>query len=257
MYYWFKKQLFLARQDGRRLILTFHIYPGTRYESPQLWKKEYSTEYFRLLRENADLVIIEVAAHDHWADLRYLSSEGLPGLADLPGDEFFFHNMIVAPSITPNKKQNPGMISFDIDEASFTPWNLTFEFLNLPATQELTKEQIAVNKNLPWVHFDPRECGLQDLTAKSLNDFRIFLEKEENHKTALKYLIKKLGFDPSDKEQHEQGMRIYEKKDLVTEKDHQTFGFICQMHRNASPEDFNYCTEMSENANFYESHFLQ
>ena len=36
----------------------------------QHWKTEWSDSYFDLMEDYKDTIIIEIAGHDHWADLR-------------------------------------------------------------------------------------------------------------------------------------------------------------------------------------------
>jgi hypothetical protein len=54
---------------------------------------------------------MEVVGHDHYADLRYHSSNNVAGLPD-PTDKFDFHNILVAPGVTPYDGSNPGVTTF-------------------------------------------------------------------------------------------------------------------------------------------------
>ena len=47
--------------------------------------------------------------------------------------QFYFHNMIVAPGVTPYDFTNPGVGKFEIT-SELVPQNLQLEFLNLQAT---------------------------------------------------------------------------------------------------------------------------
>jgi len=76
--------------------------------------------------------VIEVVGHDHYADLRYHSSNNVIDLPDL-ATKFDFHNMLVTPGVTPYDKSNPGIAMFEISEAG-VPYGLKIEFLNLQAT---------------------------------------------------------------------------------------------------------------------------
>ena len=51
--------------------------------------------------------------HDHFGDLRYHSSDNVPGMSDTDV-KFDFRNMLVAPGVTPNKGQNPGVAMFEV-----------------------------------------------------------------------------------------------------------------------------------------------
>ena len=77
--------------------------------------------------------MIEVVGHDHIADLRYhSSSSNVLDLQDIE-PQFYFHNMIVAPGVTPYDFTNPGVGKFEIT-SELVPQNLQLEFLNLQAT---------------------------------------------------------------------------------------------------------------------------
>ena len=116
---WLEYQLNLAQTEGRKVIISDHVYAGSRFGAEQLWKTEYNTEYFNLLRNYHDQVIIEVYGHDHFADLRYHSSNNVATLTD-PTVKFDFHNMLVAPGVTPYDGTNPGVAKFEITD-TFIP----------------------------------------------------------------------------------------------------------------------------------------
>jgi len=74
--------------------LTSHIYGGARYEGETLWHDSFTSSYFSTLLKYHDKVMIEVSGHDHYADLRYHSSQGMPSDLDIDDadDKFDFHN---------------------------------------------------------------------------------------------------------------------------------------------------------------------
>ena len=47
------------------------MYPGARYGTQQMWYDGFNSAYFSMLEMYRDKIIIEVAGHDHFADLRY------------------------------------------------------------------------------------------------------------------------------------------------------------------------------------------
>ena len=67
--------------------------------------------------------------HDHLADLRYHSSDNVVGLPD-SDVKIDFHNLFVAPGVTPWSGQNPGVAMFEISDAG-VPSNLQLEFIDL------------------------------------------------------------------------------------------------------------------------------
>ena len=70
----------------------------------------------------APQVVIEVFAHDHIADLRYHSSNNVPNIKD-SSTKFDFHNLFLAPGITPEKGNNPGVTMFEVSDSG-SPSNL-------------------------------------------------------------------------------------------------------------------------------------
>ena len=90
-----------------------------------MWFEEASAVYFNLIEKYRDRIIIEIAGHDHFTDLRYKSSE--------TADPYFYHNLLIAPSVTPWYNNNPGVAAFEVDE-NLKPFNLKQSNLNLDAT---------------------------------------------------------------------------------------------------------------------------
>jgi len=112
---WLEEQLKAAVGTELKFIISFHVYDGARYQGNDLWKEEPTKEYNELLRDYHENIVIEVGAHDHYADLRYHSSHNVPDLKDT-SEQFYFHNIVINPGITPNKGQNPGIAMLEIDE---------------------------------------------------------------------------------------------------------------------------------------------
>ena len=85
--------------------------------------------YFQIIRDYHESIVIEVMGHDHYGDLRYHSSQNVLGLKDT-ATKFDFHNLFVAPGVTPNKGNNPGVAMFEVSSDGI-PANLKFEFMDL------------------------------------------------------------------------------------------------------------------------------
>lgn len=113
---WLNSQLKLARSEGRKVIILDHIYAGGRYEEQQLWDTTENNQYFEMLRNYHDVVVIEVGGHDHFADLRFHLSKNVAGLDDTSDPEFYFHNLFVAPGATTYGNSNPGVSKFELSE---------------------------------------------------------------------------------------------------------------------------------------------
>lgn len=88
-----------------------------------MWNENPRFFYFKILEEFKDRVIIELAGHDHLESVR----------THKIGKDNFFHNLLVAPSITPWYKNNPGVSSLKIGN-DMVARNLKTTFLNLNPT---------------------------------------------------------------------------------------------------------------------------
>ena len=179
--------------------------------------------------------MIEVVGHDHYADLRYHSSNNVVDLPDL-ATKFDFHNMFVAPGVTPYDNSNPGVSMFEVSDTG-VPSGLRIEYLNLQAT--IGKSTVNYS-DLDFLSLNmATDYNVSNLDAASLATFRKALEADEA--SALNYLVKKLGFDPSDQSQFNQGLAILTDIDLVTSSKHHVGEYICQMHQSLSSAEYDAC----------------
>lgn len=168
---WLEEQLIMSK--GRKFILSGHVYAGTRYHAEQLWHPEFAERYFQILRDHASSITLEVAGHDHYADLRYHSSFGVLNLPDTPA-KFDFHNLLVAPGITPNKGNNPGVAVFEVSEDGEAT-NLEFEFIDLvPAVGKSS----VTYADLKFNSLKMKDYGVTSISADALTAFRKALEAD-------------------------------------------------------------------------------
>jgi hypothetical protein len=52
----------------------------------------YNEDYFSILADFRDSIVLEVVAHDHYSDVRYHTDQA---------GGFYYHNMLVSPGVTP------------------------------------------------------------------------------------------------------------------------------------------------------------
>lgn len=186
---WLENQLALAYAEDRKVIIMDHVYAGTRWHAEKMWFDDYNSEYFRVLRAYHEQVIIEVVGHDHYADLRYHSSYHVANLEDT-SEKFDFHNLLVAPGVTPYDNSNPGVAKFEITE-DLVPTALEMEFLGLEATFGF--DSVAYD-DIEWWHVNwSTMWGISDITPTEISEFRKRLEADQDY--ALNYLVSKLGFN--------------------------------------------------------------
>ena len=143
-----------------------------------------------------------MTSHDHFADVRYHSQD----LSSTNKKEkLFYHNILVSPGISPIKGQNPGIATFDIDKQTMTPQNLNLIFLPLELTYGWSS--VPAVSAVPFREVNLASFGLFTLTANALHDFKKKLDDDDQ--LTLKYLVAKVGFDPSDSKEYNQGISIY------------------------------------------------
>ncbi len=75
---WLTENIQNANQN-QKFIIFDHIYAGYRVEGNGAktnftWQEKYQSQYFDLLERNQGKLLLEVAGHDHWFDLRVLTS---------------------------------------------------------------------------------------------------------------------------------------------------------------------------------------
>ena len=174
--------------SGRKFIIAGHVYAGVRYKSTPLWHKVYAEQYFKILRDYHHNIIIEVMGHDHYADVRYHSSNSVLNLKD-SDVKFDYHNLIVAPGITPIKGNNPGVGMFEISSDG-VPSNLNFEFIDLVPT--MGKSTVPYS-DLKFLSLPMRDYGVTSITASAISDFRRELANDKD--LTLFYLTRKMGYD--------------------------------------------------------------
>mmetsp|Transcript_15023 Transcript_15023/g.18994 ORF Transcript_15023/g.18994 Transcript_15023/m.18994 type:complete len:177 (-) Transcript_15023:133-663(-) len=174
--------------------------------------------------------------HDHYADLRYHSSDNVLDL-EHTDSKFDFHNMLVAPGITPNKGNQPGVAVFEVSDAG-VPSNLRFEFMDLVSQVGASSVDYS---DIKFFSLDMAEYGLTTLTASALSDLRKVLE-DDQEKT-LEYLTRKLGFDANDEKSTQLAYDVLIDKDLISTKKHKTGEYICQMHKSLSPDEYEDCCD--------------
>lgn len=101
------------------------------------------------------------------------------------------------------------------------------------------------------------DFGLKNLDPVSLATFRKDLENEDDVLKTLKFFISKLGFDPEDITQYNQGLAVLLDEDLVTESDLK-FGIgkaLCLMHKSSDDQEYKDCCNDVNSTEF--AQFLQ
>ena len=197
---WLREQL--EEESDRKFILASHVYAGTRYKDFSLFNELPNEDYFQILKEHKDRIVIELAGHDHFASLRAHTEENGDG----------FHNIFVAPSITPWYSNNPGVTSFEIVGEDSTPKNLRSTFLNLEPT--IGKDSYTPQDELEFRELDfEAHFGVKDLSADSILDLARRLSEDEDFH--LDYLVRKLGYYPSIPDEVQKSIDILTLKEII------------------------------------------
>lgn len=217
---WMQLQLEQGATMGRKFIITDHLYAGTRYESEEMWHPEWNEQYFKVLRDHADVIVLEIVAHDHYMDLRYHSSDHVLDFPDTPS-KFDFHNVLLTPGMTSNKGQQPGVAYFEIGDDNI-PRHLQAQFLNLYSTFD---NPMPAYEDLEFRSLNLVDYGVDAFDASSLATFRNELELDQEF--ALRYIVEKLGFDYDDDTERNTAFSLMSSADLITTTKHKTGEYIC------------------------------
>jgi hypothetical protein len=115
------------------------------------------------------------------------------------------------------------------------------EFLNIQST--IGKSGLSYS-DLDFNSFDlAKDWGQATIDSTGLADFRKRLEIDETY--TLNYLVSKLGFNPSDGLQLNQGLKILTDYDLVTTSKHHTGEYLCLMHYSLNYLEFLDCADVA------------
>ena len=185
----------------RKFIPISHVYAGTRYETFSLWSTEAADRYFDILKNHRSQVIMEFSGHDHFSDLRVHHEDLLDK----------YHNIFIAPSITPWYSNNPGVTSLELS-AELVPQDLRSTFLNLNAT-------IGQEESLPYDQLEFRalsyeeQWGIDELTSHEI--YRLAKRLDANDDLHIDYIVRKIGLDPSIKAEFDKAKQIMAGKEII------------------------------------------
>ena len=104
-----------------------------------MWVEKYNTIFReRILERFKDKILLEVAGHEHFGDIRY-SHKGSDNKEFLKENEKdISHLLVVCPSVSPDTWVNPGYATFNLDENNLIVKDLNFTFLHLESTYNST-----------------------------------------------------------------------------------------------------------------------
>ena len=137
---WINEELRSGASDGRKFILSSHIYPGAVYENSFIDNLylNYTSEYLEIYMKYRESILLEVYGHDHVGDLRYNQGSfvNLSSKAMNSSMNFNFRNLLINPGATLNSFQNPGYGTFTIQSQirNVTAKNLVWTFLPIEKT---------------------------------------------------------------------------------------------------------------------------
>lgn len=202
----------LDDDTGNKYIIATHIYAGGRFKHDNtfkeqtLWTKNYNDKYFEMVKKHRDRIVIELAGHDHWEDLRMLY--------DKDGSEY--RNLFIGNGVTPNFGQMPGFNTMKIDGQNMKPKELMQTILNIrPSWGNSTMPPLI---DLPHTMIDyAKDYDFTDLTAESIYD-RLHKFEFGNTRETVNYLSNKIGYNPNSNELDSGEARV-ESWSLLT-KDH-------------------------------------
>ena len=237
---WLEQQL--SEKTDRKFILISHVYAGTRYKDFVMWEDTPSKKYFEILRDYKDRVIIELAGHDHFTAMRYHSSHGVFDLPD-PEQKFNFHNLLIAPSVTPWYRNNPGVSVFELSDA-FVPQNLRTTYLNLEPTMNVTERTPYEQLEFRSIDYEV-DFGIKELTPYAFETLAQRFKRDANlHK---EFMVRSVGMHPSDPKEVLRAYEIFIERGLGIQlskedpNDVSLWPHICTMTSNISVDEFALC----------------
>lgn len=240
--FWLKNHL--SEDSDRKFIILMHVYPGARYEEFELWNSYPTKLYFDILAEYSNKIIMEVGGHDHLSSLRYHCKKDIIETlkhVDSNDEDFLFHNIVIAPSMTPWYSNNPGTGMFQIRDTDLIPFGLKHSFLNLRPT--LGQEAPTPFDKLEFRHLDfEKEFGLTELTPSGFDILRKKLQADNVLREH--YMMRVLGFLSNEKFERDQAFEIYKSKGLAVEVApgvYNTWNFICLFTKNISAAEYAQC----------------
>lgn len=186
---WFDAELDLAREEGKRVWLLFHIPPGidvydtAEYggacpdvETATFWKDEYQQRYLQITARHRKMIAGSFAGHTHQDEFRFATTD-------------FIH---ITPSITPIFGNNPAFEIVDVDRngairdyTTFhlpnvaTPWAREYSFRDAYTkprydTESLTEIASSINSDTATrtQYFNFMSSGAPKSTADALASWR-------------------------------------------------------------------------------------
>lgn len=246
---WLEQQL--SNDDGRKFLITYHIYPGSKHTShyKTMIFPKYNERYIRLINQYSDRVIMEIGAHDHYGDLRYhdkdisdvdfndkvkvskLVQKARKEASPAENKEFF-RNIFITPAVSPIKTNNPGVTLLEVDDLTLEPQNLISHFFQL----NKYNEDSSVDE-FHIVNYQD-DFGVTDLSPYGIHSLKSALEDDKD--SCLAYLVQKVGYTMEDQDLPLKN--IYEDDlNIISSKKHHTEKFICQMHKSLSSNEFHQC----------------
>jgi len=158
---WLTKKM--TDSSGQKYVIFTHIYAGSRVKHSDklkmsdLWDTNWNKKYFDLLKDNKDRLVIELAGHDHWEDLRmYLDKDGNA-----------YRNMFVATGVGMDHNQLPGFNTMKIDGKTSVPKDLKEYILDITPTFGMDSLPKLDELNVRTVDF-AKDFGIEDLTPQSI-----------------------------------------------------------------------------------------
>jgi len=151
----------LKDTSDRKFLLMSHIYAGARvkhdnsYSTEDLWGERYDKAFFNEVRDHMDKIIMEVAGHDHWLDVRSYN--------DKHGDTF--RNLLIGNALSPVRGQMPGYSRFKI-EGQVAKGLIETSY---DITDSYGKESVPSDYTLPKFVLDfEKSYGFEDLKANTI-----------------------------------------------------------------------------------------
>lgn len=174
-----------SKSPDTHFILQSHIYAGARFKheaktkESDLWFSTNNDHYFDLFEANQKQIVIEIAGHDHWEDVRVFNRDTKGAM----------RNIFIAAAVSPDHGQLPGFNTFKVDLDTFVPFDVVQT--NSDITSVYGKSSIP--SDVPYNQLVFSDFGFKDFTIAGIKE-ALFALFNGPFSRVEEYLTSKLGF---------------------------------------------------------------
>lgn len=196
-----------------------HIYAGARNkhnikdESNDLWFTADAEKYLSIMKKYKSKITLEIGAHDHWQDVRYID--------DVTGP---YRSLFIPTGMSMQQGQMPGYNTLDISDTTGVASNIRETSMDITATYG--KTTVPALDDIPLYHLSYKDYGINELTPEAIKAGYAQL-KATSFEHIETFLSDKEGFDASNANLFAQGKDLLAGWGLINISTKSTKHFFC------------------------------